>query len=280
MIVSAKSRRRHIGAAVTAAALLLALILVFPVVYALFGAFKTTSEFAAGSSGLLPQSFLNFSNFVDVFRKIPLGRYFVNSVIVAGLGTLVRIVCAVMAAYSFSFYDFRGKNFLFFLLLGTMMLPGDTLIITNYLTVSHLGLLDTYLGICITSFVGASQMFMLRQKFRTLRREFRDAARIDGCGDFQFIWYILLPMARPILFTLIVQSFVTLWNAYLWPLLVTNSDGMRTVQIGITMLNSVEDSNYPLVLAGVVLVMIPAFILFLILRKNIVKGVTTGSLVG
>lgn len=280
MISSIRRKRKRENLLVTTAALLLGLVLVFPVIYAFFGAFKTAAEFSAGASGLLPQSLLNFDNFAAVFRKIPLERYFLNSVIVSVLGTVVRLACAVLAAYAFTFFEFKGKKFLFFLLLGTMMMPADTLIITNYLTVSRLGLLNSYLGMCVTSFVGASQMFMLRQKFRTLKKDFRDAAQIDGCGDFAFLWFILLPMARPILLTLAVQSFVTLWNAYLWPLLVTTADAMRTVQVGITMLGSVEDNNYPLILAGVVLVMIPAFIAFLVLRKNIVKGITTGAVVG
>ena len=279
MSTLAKTKKRE-NIAVTVVALAVGIVLIFPFVYAFFGAFKTPPEFAAGGSGLLPESFLNFENFKEVFETVPLGRFFLNSIIVSVLGTLGRVVFAVMAAYAFTFYEFPGRNFFFYLLLGTMMIPPDTVLITNYLTVSHLGLIDTYLGMSIVSFVGASQMFMLRQKFRTLKRDFRDAAQMDGCGDFAFLWYILLPMARPILITLTVQSFVSLWNSYLWPLMVTTRNEMRTVQVGITMLQSIEDSNYTLVLAGVVLVTIPAFILFLILRKNIVKGLTTGAVVG
>lgn len=274
-----KTKRRE-DIAVTAAALLIGFLLIFPFLYAFFGAFKTAPEFAAGGSGLLPESFLHLDNFKEVFHKVPLGRFFFNSVAVAVLGTAGKVIFAVLAAYAFAFYDFPAKNFLFFLLLGTMMIPPDTVLITNYLTVSRLGLLNTYLGMSIVSFVGASQMFMLRQKFRTLKKEFKDAAEIDGCGDLGFLWHILLPMARPILLTLTVQSFVSLWNSYLWPLMVTTQNEMRTVQVGITMLQSVEDSNYTLVLAGVVLVTIPAVILFLILRKKIVKGLTTGGVVG
>lgn len=277
---SLRRKKKRENWMISTLAILLGLVLIFPLLYAFFGAFKTTAEFSTGASGLLPESFLHLDNFAAVFHKIPLERYFLNSIIVSLLGTVVRIGAAVLAGYAFTFFEFRGKKFLFFLLLGTMMIPADTLIITNYLTVSRMGLLDTYLGMCVTSFIGASQMFMLRQKFRTLKKDYRDAASIDGCGDFSFLWFILLPMARPILLTLVVQSFVSLWNAYLWPLLVTNSNSMRTVQVGITMLNSIEDSNYPLVLAGVVLVMIPSFLLFLLLRKNIVKGITTGALVG
>ena len=161
-----------------------------------------------------------------------------------------------------------------------MMLPGDTLMVTNYLTVSRLNLLDTYLGMCITSFVGASQMFMLRQNFRTIPRALRDAARLDGCSDLRFLRSVVLPVSRPVLLTLCVQSFINLWNAYLWPLLVTNRDEMRTVQVGVTMLTAVGNTNYHLILAAVTLTLLPSFVMFIILRKNIVKGMTSGALVG
>lgn len=274
---SVRRRRRAETFWVTAVSLLLGLLLIFPVIYAFCGAFKTAPEFAAGGSGLLPESFRNLENFREVFARIPVIRYFRNSLAVAVLGTAGKVAFAVLAAYAFAFYDFRGKNVLFFLLIGAVMIPPDTLLITNYLTVSRMGLLNTVSGICLPSLVGASQMFMLRQKFRTFRKEFRDAALMDGCGDLAFLWHILLPMARPVLLTLSVQSFVTLWNAYLWPLMVTSRNETRTIQVGLTMLNSVEDSNYPLILAGVVLAVIPAFLIFLLLRKKLVKGLLTGT---
>lgn len=131
-----------------------------------------------------------------------------------------------------------------------MMMPGDTLLITNYVTVSRLGLLNTYLGMCITGFVSASQMFMLRQKFLSVPKDLRHAAMIDGCGDLRYILTILMPICKPIITTLFVQSFITIWNAYLWPLIITASaPDMRTIMVGITKLNSWEDTNYQLVLA-------------------------------
>jgi sn-glycerol 3-phosphate transport system permease protein len=196
-------------------------------------------------------------------------------------GTLIRLVFSVCAAYGLTHYDFKGKNFLFFLVLGTMMLPGDTLLITNYITVSKMGLLNTYLGMIIVSFVSASQMFMLRQKFLSIPKDLRHAAMLDGCGDLRYIATVLLPICKPILTTLFVQSFIAMWNAYLWPLIVTaSSPEMRTIMVGITKLNSWEDTNYELVLAGVTISLIPSFILFMIMRRNMTKGGTDGALVG
>lgn len=261
-------------------AILIGIVIVFPVVYCFLSAFKTQGEFASYPPVLFPESFFNLENFAHVFEKTPILRFMLNSLIVSGIGTIARIVFALLAAYAFAYYEFKGKNILFIIVLATMMLPGDTLIITNYLTVSKLGLLDNYLGMCITSLVGASQMFILRQHFKTIPKEFREAAQIDGCHNIAFILRVLLPVSRPILIILSVQSFVALWNSYLWPLLVTNKTEMRTVQVGITMLTTVNDTNYSLIMAAVAIVLIPSFILFTMLRRNIVEGISTGALVG
>lgn len=260
--------------------LFLGLLVVFPIFYGILGAFKAPHEFAAYPPGVLPASFAYTRNFSDVFALLPVFRFFLNSFCVALLGAFIRMLLAALAAYAFAFFTFPGKKALFFLLLGTMMLPADTLLITNYQSVSRLGLLDSYLGMAIVSFVGASQMFMLRQQFLSSPRPMREAAFLDGCGDLRFMLSILLPTCRPILVTLFAQSFVNLWNTYLWPLLVTNRPDMRTIQVGITMLTTSDGTNYHLILAGVALSLIPAFILFLFLRKAITRSSTEGALVG
>ncbi|MDL2220716.1 carbohydrate ABC transporter permease [Eubacteriales bacterium OttesenSCG-928-N14] len=275
-----KKKRKLLNIITPIAAISIGLIIVFPLLYGVFGAFKTPAEFSQYPPTVFPESFLNFANFERALSLMPFWRYMLNSLIIASMSSTVRITFAVLAAYSFTFYEFRGKNFLFFLLLATMMFPGDTLLVTNYLTVTKLGLLDTYLAVCITSFVGASQMFMLRQNFRTIPKDLRAAAELDGCGDFKFMTSVLLPIAKPVVITLLVQSFITSWNSYLWPLLVTNSANMRTVQVGVSMLTSTEDVNYYLVLAGVTLTLLPSLVLFAILRRNINKGMTAGALVG
>lgn len=260
--------------------LLLGCVLLFPLFYGLMGAFKTPAEFIAYPPTVLPGSFSNLENFAYVFTAAPMLRYFWNTLLVSVLSAGVRLIMALLAAYAFAFYDFRGKKFLFFLILATMMLPADTLVITNYQTVARLGLLDTYLGIAVVSFVGASQMFMLRQLFLTSPKPIREAAMIDGCGDMRFIAFILTPMSTPALLTLFLQCFIAQWNAYLWPLLVTNTNEMRTVQIGITMLTTLEGTNYETVLAGAALVMVPSVLLFLSLRRSITRTVDGGAIVG
>ncbi len=274
------NKRRASGIALQALALLCGLAVAFPALYGVLGAFKSAAEFSAYPPTLFPRNFLYLQNFADAFARMPFFRYMLNSLVTAGLGAAVRLLLAALAAYAFAFYRFKGQKVLFFLLLCTMMLPGDTLLTANYLTVTRLGLLDSYLGMTIVSFVGASAMFMLRQNFKTLPRALREAAALDGCGDLAFLALILMPLARPVLVTLFVQSFIAIWNAYLWPLLVTSKTSMRTIQVGITMLTSIEDTNYHLVLAGATLSLLPSLVLFYILRKNITRAMTAGSLVG
>ena len=264
---------------VTVIAIILGVIIIFPLIYCFLSSFKTPSEFL--NPKLFPSSFLYLDNFKNALERGNLLRYTLNSFVIAFVGTAVRMVLSILAAYAFTFYDFKGKNFFFFLILGTMMIPGDVLLVTNYLTVSKMHLLNTYLGVMIVSFVSASQMFMLRQRFKTIPKDMREASSMDGYGDLWFIWKVLLPLSKPVVTTLFIQSFINLWNAYLWPLIVTaSSPEMRTVMVGITRLNSWEDENYQLVMAGVCISLIPSLILFIVMRRNMKKGGLDGSLVG
>ena len=264
---------------ITVIAIILGIIIIFPLIYCFLSSFKTPSEFL--NPKLFPSSFLYLDNFKNALERGNLLRYTLNSFVIAFVGTAVRMVLSILAAYAFTFYDFKGKNFFFFLILGTMMIPGDVLLVTNYLTVSKMHLLNTYLGVMIVSFVSASQMFMLRQRFKTIPKDMREASSMDGYGDLWFIWKVLLPLSKPVVTTLFVQSFINLWNAYLWPLIVTaSSPEMRTVMVGITRLNSWEDENYQLVMAGVCISLIPSLILFVVMRRNMKKGGLDGSLVG
>ena len=271
-----KAREWFLGVLAT----LLGCLVLFPLFYGAMGAFKSPAEFVAWPPTVFPRSFFYLDNFEAVFTQTPMLRYFWNTLAVSVFSTVVKLLIALLAAYAFVYFDFAGKKALFFLLLGTMMLPPDTLVITNYQTVSHLGLLDTYLGIGIVSFVGASQMFMLRQHFLSSPKPIREAAMMDGCGDLRFIAFILTPMSLPLLLTLFLQAFVVQWNAYLWPLLVTNTNEMRTVQVGITMLTTLEGTNYETVLAGAAVTVLPAVLLFLFLRKSITRTMSGGSIVG
>lgn len=277
--MKAKRKEKMLDLSDTVIAVFLGIIIIFPLIYCFLSSFKTKSEFLTPS--LFPSSFSNLNNYKEALEKGNLIRYAFNSFIIAFFGSLVRMIMSVLAAYAFTFYDFKGKNVLFFFILGTMMIPGDVLLMTNYLTVSKLHLLNTYLGVMVVSFISASQTFMLRQRFKTIPIDMKEASEMDGYGDLWFIWKVLLPLSKSVVTTLFIQSFINLWNAYLWPLIVTaSSPDMRTIMVGITRLNSWEDENYQLVMAGVCISLIPSLLLFFIMRRNLKKGGMDGSLVG
>jgi len=264
----------------SAAGIIIGLIIIFPVLYCITTAFKARAELSVFPPKVLPDSFLYFDNFITVFRIAPIIRFMINSVIVSGMGCILRLSFAVLAAYSFCYFKFPGAKILFGVILGTMMLPADTLVVTNYITIIKLNMLDNYFGMCVTSLAGATQMFMLRQNFKTIPGSYRDAAFMDGCGDLRYLTFVVTPLSAPVILTLMVQSFITFWNAYLWPLLVTNRVEMRTVQIGVAMLTNPLDTNFTTVLAAVTLLLIPSFFLFSLLRLAIVRGIEGGALVG
>jgi len=258
--------------------LAIGVIVVFPILYCLFTSFMPYSEMASFPPKLFPASFAYIENYREMMLKTLIFRYMLNSLVMASGGTLLRLMTASMAAFSFSFFEYRGRNALFFVLLGTMMIPGDAVIIANYINVSRLGWMDTYWGLFCIYGLSATNVFMMRQYMRTLPKALRDAALIDGCSNFHFFRGIVLPLATPVLFSVGISSFVNLWNAYIWPLLITNKDEMRVVQVGVTRLNTEETINYGPVMAAVSFILVPSMLIFLLFQRRIVRGIIAGSL--
>ena len=219
-------------------------------------------------------------NFVEAFHKIPLVRFVLNSFLVAGSITLGQIVTCSLAAFAFSFLNFKGKNVLFMLVMATMMVPGEATIISNYLTVGSLGLLDTYIVLILPSLTSAMGIFLFRQFYMTFPISLYESAKLDGCGNLRFIVKILMPLTKSAMGAMAVYTFINAWNMYMWPLLVTGSDSKRTVQIGISMLNSVDAQSITLMLAGVVMIIIPSISIFIVGQKALIKGMFSGAVKG
>ena len=187
---------------------------------------------------------------------------------------------AALAAYGYACFDFKGKNLFFYLTVGTMLIPGEATLLTNYETISKLHMINTYQGIIIMFIGSATSVFIMRQYFLGVSASIKEASEMDGCGDIRFFTRILIPISKPILVTVFITAFVEIWNVYLWPMLITNRNEMRTVQVGIAQLNSSEGSAYGVIMAGAVIVLIPSLLVFIIFQKQIINGMVTGSVKG
>jgi len=252
------------------------ILIIFPILYALSVSFMENKDVLTKPINLLPPS-ATLDNYSIALTRTPLLRYLLNSTIVSLISTISRIIMGSMAAYAFSFYEFRGKKALFALAMATMMIPPDVLIIANYGTISKLGLINTYFGMCSIFLVSANNIFLLRQNFLSYSTSLRDAAYIDGCGTIRFFTKILIPTSSPILFTLFISSFVSVWNQYVWPMLVTKENEMRTVQVGVAMLKDRESSIFAPIMAAVIIALLPTLIIFILFQRKIVAGMMDGS---
>lgn len=219
-------------------------------------------------------------NYVEVFRKVPLLHYLKNSVIVCFFAILGQVIFSSLAAYAFVFFDFRFKKTLWTLVLMTMMVPGEVVVITNYVTIQNWGLINTFLGLIITHLISGTGIFMMRQYYMTLPKNFKEAATIDGCGDMGFLFRIATPLSIPTISALAIYLFVSIYNAFFWPLLVTNKDTMRTVQIGISFLVTSDIISYGQILAGAVVAIIPSVVAYIFGQDYIIKGMTAGGVKG
>lgn len=222
----------------------------------------------------------HWENFKEAWRAVPLGRYMVNSFIMSAVIVVGQLVTSSLAAYAFAFLRFPFRNALFLLFLSTLMVPWEVTIIPNFQTMQTLGWIDRYEALTVPFLASAFGTFLLRQHFLTIPQELRDAAAIDGYGHGRFLLYVVLPLSRPVLGALAVFSFLMAWNQYLWPLLVTNEDNMRTVQIGLAALTSQEIDRLNVVFAGTVIAAIPMFILLILFQRQLVRGLTAGAIKG
>jgi sn-glycerol 3-phosphate transport system permease protein len=272
-------RRRASKLILTILNLFVALFLLLPLLYAVSIAFMPSNELFTTNLNLIPST-PTFNNFRQAMSKIPLNRFIVNSFIVAGLITMGQIISCSLAAFSFSFLNFKGKNVLFMLVMATMMIPGEATIISNYLTVSSLKWLDTYQVLIIPYLTSAMGIFLFRQFYKSFPISLYESAKIDGCSNLRFIYSILIPLTKSAIGAMAVYTFINAWNMYLWPLLVTGSDKMRTVQIGIGMLDSVDSQSISMMIAGVVMIIVPSISVFIIGQKQLIRGMFSGAVKG
>lgn len=258
---------------------LFGLIIISPLIYALLVSFLPQNQIFTFPPKLVPKSFY-IGNYIGALKIAPIMRFILNSFVVSSVVTVGQIVIASSAAFAFSFLEFKWKKVLFIAVLATMMIPDETIMISNYLTVGSLKWLDSYKALIIPYLSSAMGIFMMRQYYLTLPKELYEASKIDGCGNFKFLTKILFPISKPAIGSLGIYIFLTTWNQYMWPLLVTSKPTSRTVQIGISMLQFSENQSYGLIMAGIVMVLVPSILIFIIGQKQLIEGMTSGAVKG
>lgn len=255
------------------------LLIISPILLGLSMSFMSASELATIPPNLFPGS-LKVLNYAKALKSVPIFRFMANSFLVCFIVISAQIITCSLAAYAFSFFRFRGRNLLFMLVLSTMMIPADSTIIANYLTISQFRLQDTYIALVLPYLTSAMGIFLLRQYFMTIPKELKEASTLDGCGEVRFLTRILLPISKPVLASLVIYVFIQTYNQFLWPLLVTNKQERRTVQIGMSILKAAEAIDYAVVLAGAVMILIPSIFVFIFGQKALIKGMTSGAVKG
>jgi sn-glycerol 3-phosphate transport system permease protein len=257
-----------------------ALIFVVPLFWVFSASLKDLREIYTFPPVWIPTE-PKFSNYSEAWDSAPFGRFYLNTIITTFFGVALEVVNAVLTAYALVFLRFPGKNLVFIVMLAALMVPIHVTILPNFLTIASLGWVNTYQGIILPGASVAFGAFLLRQHFLTLPREIPEAARLDGASHLQILWYVILPISRPMLVTVALVSVVTKWNDFLWPLISTNSENMRTLPIGLSYLFSAEGaSQWGLIMAATIFVIVPVLLLFLRWQKHIVSGLTSGATTG
>lgn len=256
--------------------LIAAAIMFFPIIYAFLISFMQGGEVLQGN--LWPEEF-TLANYINAFEKVPLLTYLFNSLIVSFLIMLGQVIFSSLAAFAFVFIPFKGRNVLFFIFISTMMIPWEATMVPNFQTVQMLGWLNSYTGLTVPFFAMAFGTFLLRQQFKTIPKELYEASQVAGISNFRFFRSVVMPVSKTSLVTLGMYCFLTAWNMYLWPLLVTNDEQVRTVQIGLKQMQSQEISTeWGVVMAGVVMVILPTLLLLFLGQKRLQEGLTKGAL--
>lgn len=257
-----------------------ALIIIFPYIWMVLTSFKPASEIFTPQMRLLPQEW-HPENYLEVLRTGSFLRYILNSIIVTVFGVSLEITIAFFGAYAFAKLDFYFKDMVFFLILGTLMIPPQVLMLPTYLTVSRIGWLDSYAGLIIPRAGAAFGIFLLRQFMKTVPQELEDAARVDGAGLIRRLFSLYLPLCLPSIVTMGIFSMIGFWNDYYWPLIITSSNEMRTLSLGIGHFKGLEGmGKWELLMAAATIATVPMVIAYFVTRKTLIENLTAGAIKG
>ena len=258
-----------------------ALIVLFPFYWMLISSVKSLDEYKLAIPTLWPKTIL-LSNYVEAFNQANLGTLFLNTMYVGLVSTLLSLVITVISAFAFARLEFKGKNALFAALLATMMIPGELFTITNYATVNTFGWMNSLTVLIVPFLVSVFYIYLLRQNFMQIPNELYLAAKVDGTSDLKYLWKVMIPLALPTLISITILKMMGAWNSYVWPRLVANDAAHQLITNGLR--NAFTDASgqadIPVQMAAVAIVSLPLFLVFVFLRKYIMKGVSRGGLKG
>lgn len=244
----------------------------------------STSLKSGAEAFAIPMTFVpaapRWGNYAEVAREIPLVRYVVNSVIVTVCVTVGTLLTTIMGAFAFSRLRFRGRDLLFALCVGTMIVPEEALLIANYVTLSRMGLVNSYTALILPWTVSAFSVFLLRQYFLTIPESLYNAARADGCSDLRFLFQIMVPAAKPALVTIGLLRVINSWNEFLWPLIVTHRPEMRTLPVALSVFTNEAGIRYHLLMATATIIILPVIALYLLLQKHLIRTLSGSGLKG
>ena len=258
------------------------ILVLFPFYWMVLTSVKSYSAYSAER---IPAFFTlspTLQNYRDAFTAVPLGRYFLNTVIFTVATTAIMLVVITLAAFAFARLNFRGKQLAFTCFLALMMIPNELVIITNFVTITDAGLRNTFWGLILPSVTSVFYIYLLKENFAQIPNELYYAAKVDGTSDFKYLWKVMLPICRPTVVTIVILKVIECWNSYVWPRLITDDENYFLVSNGIQAIreNGFGRENIPAMMAAVVVISVPLIVLFLLFRNKVMEGVSRGGTKG
>jgi multiple sugar transport system permease protein len=275
----ARNKARVLRWVSNALKLIIALVVLFPIIWMVLTALKPSSEVISWPPILLPRQW-EWSNLLKVEQAGPFLRWYLNSLLIAAATIAGNLVFGVPAAYAFARMRFRGRNIAFIMVLGSMMIPSEVLLIPLFVFLSKLNWVNTYWALTVPFLANGFIIFLLKQFFETIPLELEEAAVIDGCGPLRILWHVVLPVSRPALAVSAFFVFIGSWNSYLYPLIVTTSASMRTVTVGLSLFQSEAGTDWPLLMSAATLIAAPAVIAFLLIEKHLTDTMAMSGIRG
>ena len=279
---SAKQKKRLRTLFTDFVLVLWAVIVLFPFYWMLLTSVKSYGSY---NSEFIPRLFTlspTLENYGSAFSQVPLGRYFLNTLVFTGITTALMLFVTVLAAFAFSRLRFRGRDLIFTAFLSLMMIPTELVVITNFVTVTDLNLRNSFLGLILPSVTSVFYIYLLKENFSQIPDELYYAAKVDGTSDFKYLWKVMIPICQPTIVTITILKAIECWNSFVWPRLITDDQNYFLVSVGIQEIreNGFGRENIPAMMAAVVVISLPLIVLFLLFRKKIMAGVARGGTKG